>query len=170
MALNNMAPTYISELLTEHRPSRALRSSSQHLLSHAPNSSRTIFYGDRSFAESSVTVWNTLPANIQSIASLNLFNPSFCNRCLENSVHVRDYSDFSIFLLLLFVLSGCLCLLVGRSVCRRSAGLFGRAFRIVCLFAWLLGGLSVCQVMCSSHVCILYLLSVLVKFNIFLPF
>ena len=75
-----------------------------------------------------------------------------------------------LYLYCLFCRAVSVCWSVGRSVCRRSAGLFGRAFRIVCLFAWLLGGLSVCRVMCSSHVCILYFLSVLVKFNIFLPF
>ena len=81
-------------------------------------------------------------------------------------MHVRVYSDFSIFLFLLFVLSGCLCLLVTRSVCRRSVG---RVFGLfVCLLGCWVGCLSVG--LCVLRMSVLILLSVLVKFNIFLPF
>ena len=48
-SLNNLAPSYISDLLTPYIPSRSLKSSNQSLLV-VPRSIEQKSYGDRAFA------------------------------------------------------------------------------------------------------------------------
>ncbi len=73
-ALNDLAPPYISELLTHYTPRRTLRSSSQCLL--APPSSRevsTAYYGNKAFSVSAPRLWNALPFEIRNARSLATF-------------------------------------------------------------------------------------------------
>uniref|UniRef100_A0A3P8U7G5 Reverse transcriptase domain-containing protein n=1 Tax=Amphiprion percula TaxID=161767 RepID=A0A3P8U7G5_AMPPE len=68
-ALHGLAPLYISELLTIHRPSRALRSSTQMVLD-VPRS-RYKQWGDRCFAVAAPTL--ALPLELRVITNLQLF-------------------------------------------------------------------------------------------------
>ena len=70
-ALNNLAPAYISDLLT---PGYALRSASQFLL--APPSVHevlTIYYGNRAFSVAAPNLWNSIPLTIRNTKSLAQF-------------------------------------------------------------------------------------------------
>ena len=58
--LNNLAPVYLSNLITPYKPTRALRSSSKSLL-NVPRSSSDI--GARAFSISAPTLWNSLQLN-----------------------------------------------------------------------------------------------------------
>ena len=62
-SLNNLAPSYISDLLTPYIPSRSLRSSSQSLLV-VPRSIQKC-YGDRAFAVAAPRLWNALPIHMR---------------------------------------------------------------------------------------------------------
>lgn len=70
-AINGLAPSYLSEILTIRDHGRALRSSGQ-LLLEVP-SSRYKQWGDRSFAVAAPRLWNRLPPDIRTITDLSLF-------------------------------------------------------------------------------------------------
>jgi hypothetical protein len=70
-AVNGLAPEYISELVEEYRPTRALRSASQNLL-RVP-SFRTETYGARSFKVTAPVLWNSLPDDMKQIQTLTTF-------------------------------------------------------------------------------------------------
>ena len=69
-ALNDSAPTYLQDLLTQYSPHRHLRSSDKHLL--VTPRTRTL-YGDQAFSVSAPTLWNSLPQEIRSCQSLQTF-------------------------------------------------------------------------------------------------
>ena len=62
-APNNLAPSYIRDLLIPYISSRKPRSSSKNLLSIPHFNLRT--YGARSFSVAAPTLWNTLPSDIK---------------------------------------------------------------------------------------------------------
>ena len=66
-AINGLAPTYINELLDEYKPTCLLRSS---YMNSVPRAST---YGDCSFSIAGQVFWNSLPAEIRSIKSLDIF-------------------------------------------------------------------------------------------------
>ncbi len=70
-SLNGLAPAYLSDLLTEHRPFLSLRSSNQRLLS-IPKS-RLKCRGDRAFSVAAPTLWHALPLCIRSAPSISDF-------------------------------------------------------------------------------------------------
>ncbi len=70
-SLNGLAPAYLSDLLTEHRPLLSLRSSNQRLLS-IPKS-RLKCRGDRAFSVAAPSLWNALPLCIRSAPSISDF-------------------------------------------------------------------------------------------------
>ena len=70
-ALNGLAPGYIHDLITPYQPSRSLRSLNLSLL-RKPKS-RTLSYGDRSFAVAAPSLWNKLPLRIRQIEDLDNF-------------------------------------------------------------------------------------------------
>ena len=74
-AIHGMAPTYISELISDYNPGRTLRSSSAPKLSH-PKIPKTAFYGDRSFSAAAPCVWNELPKTIRCLTNLEQFKKS----------------------------------------------------------------------------------------------
>ena len=70
-AMNNLSPSYITELIHQHTPARSLRSSLQNLLT--VQSVKTQTYGNRAFSASAPVLWNSLPTEIRKIPSFALF-------------------------------------------------------------------------------------------------
>ena len=70
-ALHETAPPYICSLVTRHAPSRTLRSSSSDLVRMPKSKSKT--YGDRAFRVAAATLWNALPNELRSTASMMCF-------------------------------------------------------------------------------------------------
>ncbi|XP_062391362.1 uncharacterized protein LOC134079180 [Sardina pilchardus] len=66
-SLHGLAPTYLSDLLHHHIPSRALRSADQ-LLLEVPRT-RLKTKGDRAFAVAAPSLWNCLPFHIRAAQS-----------------------------------------------------------------------------------------------------
>ena len=69
-SLNNKGPSYLSSLITPHKPKRLLRSS--HNSDLCVPKSRTS-YGDRAFRHNAPMLWNTLPVMIRNQPTLPLF-------------------------------------------------------------------------------------------------
>ena len=70
-ALNNLCPSYISNLLETCKPTRSLRSSSRNLL--AIPRSKLKSYGDRAFSVCAPKLWNDIPEIIKCSVNLNTF-------------------------------------------------------------------------------------------------
>ena len=70
-SLNNLAPEYISELLNQYNPPRALRSANKNLLI-VPKTLNKI-YGDRAFYAAAPKLWNNLPQTIRDCNSITSF-------------------------------------------------------------------------------------------------
>ncbi|XDV17969.1 hypothetical protein PO909_023757 [Leuciscus waleckii] len=70
-SIHGLAPLYLCNMLTPYQPSRALRSSKQHLL--VVPLSRCKKWGDRAFAVAGPKLWNALPLELRSIMDLPLF-------------------------------------------------------------------------------------------------
>ena len=68
---NCTLPQYLSSKLTTYVPARDLRSASQKLLDPPTTNLKTA--GDRSFASSAPSVWNSLPNSLRNISSLASF-------------------------------------------------------------------------------------------------
>jgi hypothetical protein len=69
--LSGTAPAYLTELVEQRVPTRALRSNNTTQL--VPPRSRTKMYGERSFRSAGARLWNALPQNIRSITTLSSF-------------------------------------------------------------------------------------------------
>lgn len=69
-ALNNAGPEYIGDMLEPYIPSRTLRSSTN-LDLVVPRSRRS--QGDRAFSIAAPRLWNTLPLDIRTATSVNIF-------------------------------------------------------------------------------------------------
>ena len=67
-ALNNLAPSYISELVNQYVPSRNLKYYNSNRLVSVTNNLRT--YGYRAFSSAAPALWNELPENIRCCGSL----------------------------------------------------------------------------------------------------
>ena len=63
-------PSYLTSLVSNYVPGRALRSADLHLL-HTPLTKTVI--GSRAFRSAAPNVWNYLPADIRSEPSLSTF-------------------------------------------------------------------------------------------------
>ena len=70
-ALNDQAPSYITDLLKPYAPTRNLRSSSKNLLNVPPV--KLVSYGQRCFSYVAPSLWNPLPDNIRQSSSLQNF-------------------------------------------------------------------------------------------------
>ena len=70
--MNNMAPTYLQDLLGHHQPARCLRSSSDKWR-FAEQHYNLKTYGYRAFSVAAPRIWNMLPMNIRSISNINIF-------------------------------------------------------------------------------------------------
>ncbi len=84
-SINNLAPSYLSDLLYPYNPTRNLRSGDQRLLS-VPRS-RLKYRGDRAFAVAGPRLWNSLPAYIRSAQSLTVFKSSLKTYFLWILIH-----------------------------------------------------------------------------------
>ena len=87
--LNGLAPKYLSDLIEPYTPSRNLRSASGHYLKQNTAKFKTL--GDRSFAVTAPSVWNSLPLNIRQSDSLDIFKrllkTYYFNLCFWTNVH-----------------------------------------------------------------------------------
>ena len=72
----SFGPSYLTELLRKYVPPRTLRSSSMDLLQPA-RAVHTCTYGERAFSTAAPKLWNALPANVRSAASLEQFKSRF---------------------------------------------------------------------------------------------
>ena len=70
-ALNITAPSYISELLKYYTSERKLGSSSPHPLATPKARLRT--YGERAFAVAAPRLWNSIPLELRSSSSIDIF-------------------------------------------------------------------------------------------------
>ena len=71
--INNITPSYLSELLSQYSSTRTLRSGNKQLLQEA-KSNRS--WGDRSFAIAAPRFWKELPFNIRTAKSITVFKNS----------------------------------------------------------------------------------------------
>ena len=71
-ALHNQAPSYLSDLLHHHTPSRNLRSSEDNLLSPSTKSKHRT-WGDRAFSIAAPSLWNSLPKPIRDCTNIQTF-------------------------------------------------------------------------------------------------
>ena len=71
LCINNLAPSYLQELLVQYHPIRNLRSQSKPLLI-SPRIN-TQFYGARSFQSSAPELWNNIPDKIQASDNMDQF-------------------------------------------------------------------------------------------------
>ena len=72
-AVNNLAPSYLSDLLGHYTPPRSLRSSSDPSLLTIPPRLRLSSIESRSFSVAGPSFWNKLPSSIRSAPSLSAF-------------------------------------------------------------------------------------------------
>ncbi|XP_062864364.1 uncharacterized protein LOC134326089 [Trichomycterus rosablanca] len=71
-ALHNQAPSYLTDLLHQHIPSRSLRSSEANLLS-IPSRTKHRTWGDRAFSIAAPSLWNALPKHLRDCPDLSKF-------------------------------------------------------------------------------------------------
>ena len=71
LCINDLAPSYLQELLVQYRPSRNLRSQSKSLL--VSPRINTQFYGARSFQSSAPELWNNIPDKIKTSKTIDQF-------------------------------------------------------------------------------------------------
>ena len=74
-ALHDQSPVYIKELLHVYKPRRELRPQNSPLTLKVPKS-RTVSYGDRSFAIIAPKLWNALPPGVRECTTLFAFKKS----------------------------------------------------------------------------------------------
>ena len=86
-SLHELAPQYITDLLSPYPTPRPLRSSDSNLL--AIPQSRTKTYGDRAFAVAAPTLWNNLPEELRNVHELGSFKRQL-KTVLFNSAYKCD--------------------------------------------------------------------------------
>ena len=69
-AQHNLAPAYLSDLLTTYKPTRSLRSESKHLLCIPKAKSKK---GSRAFCIAAPTHWNDIPQEIRTAPTVDTF-------------------------------------------------------------------------------------------------
>ena len=74
-ALHNKGPVYLKELLALHQPPRNLRSATDPLMLHIPQS-RLKNYGDKAFSIIAAIEWNKLELDTRSCETVNQFKTS----------------------------------------------------------------------------------------------
>ena len=83
-ALNGQAPSYISGMIEECKPSRSLRSQSSLQLKH-PSGLAKRSYGQRSYHRAAPLLWNALPKDTRNAKSLSLF------KCLLKTYYFKKH-------------------------------------------------------------------------------
>ena len=84
-ALHEQSPVYIKELLQVYRPRRDLRSQNNPLILEVPRS-RTVSYGDRSFAIIAPKLRNALPPGVRVCSTCCAFKQS-----LKTHLFIQTY-------------------------------------------------------------------------------
>ncbi len=69
--VNNLAPSYLCDLLQIYKPLRSLRSADKYLL--CVPATNLVTYGDRSFSKAAPILWNNLPLHIRTSSSVDSF-------------------------------------------------------------------------------------------------
>ena len=70
-AINNLAPSHLSQLLVHYNPTRSLRSAGKYLLEVPKVRLKT--YGDRAFSVGVPKLWNVLPLDFKLSSSVPVF-------------------------------------------------------------------------------------------------
>ena len=83
--VHGSAPSYLQDMLSVCRPTRALRSASQSLLS-VPKA-RTVTYGDRSFRVAAPTLWNMLPDYLKNAPTERMFKKQLKTHLFKLAYH-----------------------------------------------------------------------------------
>ena len=81
-SLQDLAPQYLTELVTPYRPKRSLRSAKKDLLNLPKMSLKR--YGYRSFQYAAPALWNNLPESIKSSKELSSFKSSLKTYLFKN--------------------------------------------------------------------------------------
>ena len=81
-SLHDLAPQYLTELVTPYRPKRSLRSAKKDLLNLPKMSLKR--YGYRSFQYAAPALWNNLPESIKSSKELSSFKSSLKTYLFKN--------------------------------------------------------------------------------------
>ena len=71
--VRNLAPSYLTDLLSQYMPSRSLRSSSDSSLLTIPRPLRLKSIDSRAFSVAGPTLWNHLPPALRQAKSLSSF-------------------------------------------------------------------------------------------------
>ena len=87
--LNQLAPSYLSDLLIHYRPSRTLRSSDKELLVETRCHLKT--YGERAFSFIAPKLWNTLPLSIKRCNSAKSFKSTLNTYLLEITLNCKSH-------------------------------------------------------------------------------
>ena len=87
LAIHNLAPAYITDLISIYEPGRQLRSASRALLA-VPHHNLERF-GRRGFSVNAPRLWNDLPDNLRVIDSVVLFK-----RHLNTHLFKAAFSDY----------------------------------------------------------------------------
>ncbi len=87
-SLNSLAPPYLSDLLSEHRPIVSLRSSNQRLL-RIPKS-KLKSRGDRASSVAAPRLWDALPSSIRFAPSISVIKSRLKMYLFELAYMVND--------------------------------------------------------------------------------
>ena len=85
-AMNNLAPSYLTELLNIYKPGRTLRPRSNHMLVIPKTKGKTY---DKSFYYMAPVLWNNLPTHIRSADTITSFRSLLKTHLFRNT-----YPDF----------------------------------------------------------------------------
>ena len=83
--LNELAPMYLQDLVTQYHPTRNLRSEQQNLLTMPK--ARTV-YGHRAFSVAAPFVWNSLPIDLRLAPSLTMFKKNLKTYIFREAYHM----------------------------------------------------------------------------------
>ena len=85
---HNLAPSYLTELLTIYKPGRNLRSGKKNFFVIPPVLTKT--YGERTFAHAAPIMWNNLPDSLRSINSMEHFKSALKTYLFELSLRYHE--------------------------------------------------------------------------------
>ena len=94
-AINQLAPVYLTELLTMYVPGRSLRSSS-HVNVLVEPKWRIDDYADQNFHITAPRFWNQLPTNLRNIPTLDVFKRNLKTHLFRLNYAVGDITLSSV--------------------------------------------------------------------------
>ena len=87
--LHGGGPSYLASLLTEHQPSRTLRSAARSLLSEPRTQKK---YGDRAFSVAGPKLWNSLSPDLKASSSTSVFKRDLKTSLFEEAYKLKKFS------------------------------------------------------------------------------